>query len=218
MIPLRSCLLLLALPLAGCPAFLVERGEIMDPTRTLALPGVSALPRADAYVELAARWRRDTRVGIGGYVEATLIDPGLAAAQVAHEAAVAAQGAPAIADMLATRWPVLYGTLADRFPIDLEWRFDEQFISNRRILDPAQWTFKLVSSDGGQYAPLAATTLRAQPSPQDGAWVGAARLWFPWIDPERRTAILAGATTWVRLELTHPSGHGDVTWRFRTDW
>lgn len=216
--PRPFLILALALPLAGCPAFLVERGEIMDPTRTVEPPAVSALPPSDRYVELAARWRRDTRVGIGGYVEATLIDPGLAAAQVSHEAAVQGLAAGATADALATRWPVLFGSLLDRFPVDLEWRFDEQFISNRRVLDPAQWKFALVTSDGGRYAPLAAATLRAQPIPQDGAWVGAARLWFPWTDPERRTSLLAGGTTWLRLELTHPSGHGHVTWRFRTDW
>lgn len=214
----RALLTTLILPLAGCPAFLVDRGEIMDPTRTLEPPAVSALPAADTYVELAARWRRDTRVGIGGYVEATLIDPGLAAAQVAHEAAVQAVGAGAIADLIGTRWPVLYGAMRDRFPVDLAWRFDEQFISNRRILDPAQWTFTLVTSDGSRFQPLAATTLRALPIPQDGAWVGAARLWFPWTDPDRRTAILAGGTAWVALEMTHPSGDGEVTWRFRTAW
>ena len=214
----RVPLLLIPLLLAGCPAFLVDRGEIMEPTRTLEPPGVSALPRADQYVEQAARWRRDTRVGIGGYVEATLLEPGLAAAQVSHEAAVQGLAAGAVADALGTRWPVLFGALRDRFPIDLEWRFDEQFISNRRVLDPAQWKFELHASDGSRYAPLAAATLRAQPIPQDGAWVGAARLWFPWTDPERRTAILAGGTSWVRLEMTHPSGHGEVTWRFRTDW
>jgi hypothetical protein len=214
----RLPLLLLPLLLAGCPGFLVDRGEIMDPTRSLEPPAVSALPKADVYVELAARWRRETRVGIGGQVEATLVDPGLAAAEVAHEAAVQAMGAAAAADMLASRWPVLFGSLHDRFPIDLEWRFDEQFISNRRILDPAQWEFTLVTSEGPRYAPLAASTLRALPAPRDGAWIGAVRLWFPWTDPERRTAVLAGGTSWVRLELGHPSGHGDVTWRFRTAW
>jgi hypothetical protein len=106
----------------------------------------------------------------------------------------------------------------DRFPVDLEWRFDEQFISNRRVLDPASWTFSLVSSEGGRYAPLGSAVLRALPVPRDGVWIGAIRLWFPWTDPERRTALLAGSTTWLRLEFKHPSGVGEVTWRFRTDW
>lgn len=214
----RLVLALLPLPLAGCPAFLVDRGPIMNPTRTLEPPTVSALPPADVYVERAARWRRETRVGIGGYVEATMIDPGLAAAQVTHEAAVQGLRPAATADLLATRWPVLFGEFRDRLPIDLEWRFDEQFVSNRRILDPAQWQFSLETSDGRRYAPLAAATLRAQPIPQDGAWVGAARLWFPWTDPERRIPIVSGDTAWLRLVMDHPSGHGEVTWRFGTAW
>ena len=207
---------LAALP--GCPAFLVDRGEIVEPTSDIAPPPVSRMPRADAYVELAAKWRRTTRVGIGGHAELTLIEPGLAAAEVAHEAAIQSAGDATVADMLLTRWPVLFGVMRDRFPIDIEWRFDEQFIGNRRILDPEGWTFTLISSTGARFAPLGTAVLRQLPAPQDGAWVGAVRLWFPWLDPERRTQLLAGETKWVQLVLRHPSGVGDATWRFSPSW
>ena len=41
-------------------------------------------------------------------------------------------------------------------------------------------------------------------------------MWFPWRDHGRNVVLLGGDTRAVRLELKHPAGTADVTWRFRT--
>ncbi|MEB3330245.1 MAG: hypothetical protein VKQ33_13535 [Candidatus Sericytochromatia bacterium] len=211
--------LLVALGTAqGCAELLRGEAAFVVPARSLERPRVGELPGAEVYVELRDRWRRETRLGIGGLVEGVLADPALAAAEVAHQAAVESRGRAATADLLAHRWAVLYGPHGDRFPIDLRWRFDEQFISQRRVLSPDAWRFALETSEGGALTPLAASVLHAAPTTVDGAWVGAVRLWFPWRHPDTRVPVLAGGVRWARLRLAHQSGVGELTWRFRGAW
>lgn len=200
----------------GCPAFFVDRGEIVQPTRALTPPSSAALPPANTYVELQDRWRREVRLGLGGFAVATLRDPGLAAAEVAHEAARQHLHGAEVRTLLANRWAAWYGTEHDRFPIDLEWRFDEQFITKAAILDPATWEIGLRTSDGRFYRPIATSVFSASKTPREGYWEGRVRLWFPWRDAEAGTQLLGGQTSWVSLELDHPSGSGAVTWRFRS--
>jgi hypothetical protein len=202
----------------GCAGLLQGDAAIVAPARSVERPAVADLPRAEVYVELRDRWRRETRVGVGGFVEGVLLDPTLAAAEVAHQAAVESRGRAATADLLAHRWPVLYGAQGDRFPIDLSWRFDEQFISQRRVLDPEAWRFALETSEGVRLAPLAASVLQAAPTTVDGLWVGSVRLWFSWRHPDTREPVLAGGARWARLSLAHQSGVGELTWRFRGAW
>ncbi|MEB3223927.1 MAG: hypothetical protein VKS61_17770 [Candidatus Sericytochromatia bacterium] len=191
---------------------------IVAPSRSVERPAVAELPRPDAYIDALERWRRETRLGIGGHVEGVLRDPALAAAEVSHQAAVDSLGKAATADLLAHRWPVLFGPLGDRFPIDLSWRFDEQFISSRRVLDPVSWRFALETSEGLRLEPLAAAVLQAASTTRDGMWWGEVRLWFPWRHPDTRVPVLAGGARWARLTLAHTSGTGELSWRFRGAW
>jgi hypothetical protein len=174
------------------------------------------LPKSDVYLDIEPRFRREQRIGLGGYASATLEDPRLAAAQIAHDATIQSMRPEAVDALIATRWAELYGQQADRFPIDLEWRFDAQFVSDARVLDPAEWTIRLETAPGGSYAPLAATKLRAENAPRDGYWEGVVRLWFPWRDPVSTRPLLGGENTFVRLALKHKTGEAAFTWRFRT--
>jgi hypothetical protein len=212
---LASAVALVALT-TGCPAFVVDRGEIVSPSRELTRPTPRALPAASTYVDLQDRWRRELRLGLGGHAVGTLVDPALAAAEVAHEAALQDLRGAALDTLLANRWATYYGTELDRFPIDVEWRFDEQFITKPAILDPANWEIKLHTSSARSYAPLSVAVLSSEPKPRDGQWTGRIRLWFPWRDAETGNTLVGGATSWVSLSLDHPSGSGDMTWRFRT--
>lgn len=207
---------LLALALSGCPAFYVNRGELVTPSAVLERPTPEQLPAADTFVPLQERWRRDVRLGLGGYAVGTLYDPRLAAAQVAHEGAVQNLRTNALQGLLTNRWATYYGERLDRFPIDVEWRFDEQFISQSAILEPASWVLLLRTSTGLELAPLSVSVLRAEKAPRQGYWEGAIRLWFPWRDAVSQQVILGGQTDWVALQLKHPSGEGELTWRFRS--
>ena len=170
MIPLARLALAVGLVAltTGCPAFFVDRGEIVQPTRELAPPSSSALPSAGTYVELLDRWRREVRLGLGGFAVATLRDPALAAAEVSHEVALQNLRGAEIRTLLTNRWATWYGTELDRFPIDVEWRFDEQFITQSAILDPASWEIGLRTSDGRFYRPIATSVLAASQTPREG--------------------------------------------------
>lgn len=207
---------LTAVMLAGCPAFYVDRGSLVTPSAALDRPMPDKLPDSTTYVELAERWRRDVRIGLGGYAQATLYDPKLAAAQIAHEAAVQSMRANDIQGLITNRWATYYGDERDRFPIDILWTFEEQFISKSTILDPAGWTITLATSTGLTLAPLSVSVLRAEKAPRQGQWEGAVRLWFPWRDAVSQQVLLGGQTDWVALKLAHPSGTGELTWRFRS--
>lgn len=204
--------------LLGCAATLEGEGPVVVPTRSLEVPEAEALPASGDYVEQLERWRREARLGLGGRVEGVLREPGLAAAEVAHEAAVQSLGRAAREDLLQHRWAVLFGRLGDRFPIDLSWRFDEQFISSRRVLDPASWSLRLVTSEGDTLAPIAVSVLEASSAARDGWWVGQVRLWFPWRHPGSQAPLLGGDTRWVRLDLQHTSGSAALVWRLRGAW
>lgn len=209
----RLAALALVFPLAGCPAFFVDRGELVRPSASLEQPAVSQLPASSQYVELAEQWRRDTRIGVGGYAEATLLDPKLAAAMVAHQGAVQNMRPQALAAQLATTWETLYGAERDRFAIDVDWRFDQQFISQGRILDPGEWEITL-QANGREIAPLAVSRLEAAGTPRQGYWEGRVRLWFPVRDLESGRRLLGGETDVLTLRLQHRSGRGQLSWRF----
>jgi hypothetical protein len=202
----------------GCPAFYVDRGEVIQPSSSLARPQAQGLPAADTFVDRQARWSREVRIGLGGYVLATLVDPSLAASEIAHDAAIEDMRGRALEGLIANRWVSLYGADRDRFPIDLAWRFDAQFVSNDRVLDPASWTITLNTASGERLAPLAATIVAASRAPQDGYWEGRVRLWFPWRDAVTGTPILGAQNASVALSLRHPSGSGTATWRFRSGY
>lgn len=206
----------LAALLAGCPAFYVDRGDVVSPSRSAAQPTVQALPPANAYVDLRERWQREIQIGLGGYALATLIDPALAAAELSHDAAVESLHGAELESALENRWDALYGASRDRFPIDIDWRFDSQFITKSEVLDPAEWTMTLRSSSGQTFQPLSTTVLNAAATPKDGFWEGSFRLWFPWRDPVTKMPLLGGQNSWVSLQLAHVSGSGTFTWRFRS--
>lgn len=206
----------LAALLAGCPAFYVDRGDVVAPSRSVSQPTVQSLPPANAYVDLRARWQREIQIGLGGYAVATLIDPALAAAELSHDAALEDLHGAELASALENRWDALYGADRDRFPIDINWRFDAQFISKSEVLDPAQWTMVLKSSSGQTYQPLSMTILNASATPQEGFWEGSFRLWFPYRDPVTKMPLLGGQNSWLSLQLAHVSGSGTATWRFRS--
>ena len=142
----------------------------------------------------------------------------LVGAQVAHDAAVAGGNATSTYEALATAWNTAYGPERDRWPIDVEWRFAEQFVTHREVLDPATWTFVLHVDDRLEYDPVGTTVLKSEKIAVEHYWEGAIRLWFPWKDYRRDRVLLAGATRFVRLEIKHPSGNANVTWRFRTSF
>lgn len=200
----------------GCPAFFVDRGEIVTPVRDLSPPNALALPPASDYVVQQNRWRREVHLGLGGFAVATLRDPALSAAEVAHDAALQDIRGAALQSLLANRWATWYGAERDRFAIDLDWRFDAQFVSKAAILDPAEWQLLLRTSDGQTYRPLSTAVLAASQTPRDGYWEGKVRLWFPWRDIAADRQVLGGQASWASLELDHPSGSGAATWRFRT--
>jgi hypothetical protein len=210
--------LLAALSVQACAAFLVERGPLVLPSRTLTPPEVGTLARLRDPQETIDLWTRETRVGLGGYVEAILWDPAAARSRLAYEIALNHLGRAAAEDLIRQRWLTLYGVDQDRFAIDLRWRFDEQFIVSRRILDPTVWNFELQTASGKNLAPLAVAVLRTAVSPEQGAWRGEVRLWFPWRDQARMQLLLGGETPWVRLTLKHFSGSGEVMWRFPGSW
>lgn len=210
--------LALMLSLQACAAFWVDYGGLTVPSRTLDRPELSALAQQDGLLEVVEHWTRETRVGLGGTVEATLWDPEAARARLASEIALNHLGRSAAEDLVAQRWLVLYGPRKDRFAIDLRWRFDEQFIFSRRILDPAHWQFELQLASGELLSPQAVAVLRSGVSPEAGAWRGEVRLWFPWRDQARRHLVLGGENRWVRLRMRHFSGSGEVTWRFPGGW
>lgn len=211
---LAACLL--AALLAGCPAFYVERGGFVSPAGSLAAPAVEALPPPGAYVDGLEAWQRTARIGVGGYATATLVDPRLAAAEVSHSAALQTASGAAKASLLENRWATYYGPQRDRFPIELEWRFDEQFVRASRILDPDEWTFTLVTSDGARLVPLQTSTVEAGRTPKEGFWEGKLRLFFPWRQRDGRRT-LGGQVSWIRLELEHRTGDAEFTWRFRPE-
>lgn len=204
--------------LSACAAFWVDYGVVTVPSRGLEQPALSALVRQDGARASVERWTRETRVGLGGTIEATLWDPEPARARLAYEIALNHLGRAAAEDLVAQRWSVLYGEQRDRFAIDLHWRFDEQFIFSRRILDPATWRFELQLASGLSLRPLSVAVLRNAASPEEGFWRGEVRLWFPWRDQVRRQLVLGGDNRWVRLQLIHMSGSGECTWRFPGGW
>lgn len=210
-------LAMLTLFLWGCPAFWVERGPVVTPLRSLERPALADLPEPDSYLDRLSDWRREVRVGLGGQVEAILWDARLGAAGVAHEVAINHLTPAAARDLLVQRWQTLYGPQQDRWAIDLNWRFDEQFVSSRRVLEPTGWTFRLHTSQGIELAPMRVSVLRLEQAPVDGHWTGSVRLWFSWLDP-RRDPVVRGDTTWLRLELRHRTGHAEITWRFPGAW
>jgi hypothetical protein len=118
--------------------------------------------------------------------------------------------------MIENRWNALYGKDRDRFPIDVQWRFDEQFVTKGEILDPANWTVQLRTSAGKTYAPLSTAVLATATAPKEGYWEGAVRFWFPWRDPVEKTPLLGGQNSSLSLSMAHPSGSGTFTWRFRS--
>ncbi|MDB5100783.1 MAG: hypothetical protein JWM80_5204 [Cyanobacteria bacterium RYN_339] len=200
--------------LAGCPAFYVDRGPLVQPTRTLVRP--PGLPAADAYVALDTQWRREARIGVAGAVEGLLRDPELVAAEVAHSAAVQSLDHDAARDLLRTEWLSAFGQQLDRWTIDLTWRFDEQFVQHQTVLDPSTWTFSVRVDETYDYPPLAVLGLSHTQVPQQHFWEGKVRLWFPWRDPLHDRLVLAGITRAIRLRLRHPTGSADLYWRFRT--
>lgn len=202
--------------LGGCAAFLAENGDLISPSGSIARPGAADLPAARHYVETAAEFRREGRVGLGGSVEATLVDPRLAGTELAHDAMLQGLKGSALESLILNRWSELYGAQSDRFPIDIYWRFDQQFIAANRVLDPSEWTFRLDTRDGRSYAPLALSVLKREQAPQAGFWEGAVRLYFPWRDPASNQLIVGGANTGLTLKLSHRSGEGAVSWRFRS--
>jgi hypothetical protein len=213
-----SALVASSLLLSGCPAFYVERGEVIAPSASLARPTAATLPAAKTFVDRRALWQREVRIGLGGYVLATLIDPSLAAAQIAHDAAIEDTRGAALDGLIANRWTALYGANRDRFPIDLDWRFDAQFVTNDRVLDPASWAIALKTGTGETVSPMATTIVAASSAPREGYWEGTVRLWFPWRDVVTGTPLLGGQNASVALSLRHPSGSGTATWRFRSGY
>lgn len=208
----NALLLLLLIPLAGCPAFYVQEGAIVHPSASLDEPG--QLPTAYDDAALASYWQRQADLGLGGSAAATLLDPALVAAQVAHTAADEALSPAATKELLDTRWATLFGFGRDRFAIRLDWRFETQYFGARDVLDPATWHFALVTSAGQSLEPLEVTPLAADETPQNHAWHGSVRLEFPWHDANGNR-VLGGATHWIRLELTRSTGGGRFEWRFR---
>lgn len=215
---LRAVLLgVLALgSLTACPAFFIDRGELVAPAHDNGRPSVQSLPGAATYPELQDRWRREAQIGAAGAVVGTLREPNLVAAEVAHNAAVQSLDRDATRDLLVTTWTNAFGADLDRFSIDLDWRFDEQFVSHPEVLDPSNWTFILHVDERQTYAPIAVATLAHGQVPVQHFWEGSVRLWFPWKDHQRDRILLAGGTRVIRLELRHPSGTTDLTWRFRS--
>jgi hypothetical protein len=214
----RLALLATCVLTTGCPAFYVERGEVIQPSRSLARPAAQNLPAADTWVDRRALWSREVRIGLGGYVAATLIDPSLAASEIAHDAAIEDARGSELEDLIANRWVALYGADRDRFPIDLAWRFDAQFVGNDRVLDPASWAIALTTASGETLAPMATAVVSASRAPVDGYWEGRVRLWFPWRDAVTGTPILGAQKASEALSLRHPSGSGTATWRFRSGY
>ncbi|HEY9721887.1 MAG TPA: hypothetical protein V6D47_07720 [Oscillatoriaceae cyanobacterium] len=205
-------LLLLMLPLAGCPAFYVQEGAIVRPATTLDEP--TSLPAPDVDAALATHWQREAQLGLGGSGTATLLDPGLVAAQVAHQAADESLSPAAAQSLLDERWTDLFGQGRDRFAIDLAWRFDTQFYATHDVLDPDTWSFALETSSGQRLAPLEVTPLAADTVPREHFWTGTVQLSFPWHDADGNR-VLGGATKWIRLVLTRSTGSGRFEWRFR---
>jgi hypothetical protein len=203
-----------AIGLVGCAAFIVDRGEVTTPTISLTRPNAASLPQANSYVDLAGHWRKQTTLGVAGYAEATLWDPLLAAAGVAHEGALEQLSATALDARLSDRWDAYYGTSRDRFPIDIHWRFDNQFYTNTAILSPDTWRFVLSTDDERHYAPLAVVRLDQNSAPQAGFYEGNVRLWFPWREENGSIPILGGQTTGVTLTLKSDFGQGTLNWRF----
>ena len=216
MLPRVAAATLLVCQLAACPAFFLDQGELVAPSHSINRPLVAALPGADAFVELQNHWRREAHIGAAGAVIGTLRDSTLVAAEVSHTAALQGLDRAATGDLLATTWATSFGPDLDRWAIDLDWRFDEQFVTRPEVLDPANWTFVLHVDEHIDYAPLAVTTLAHGQVPVNHFWEGQVRLWFPWRDHRRDLTLLAGITRSIRLEMNHPSGTGDLTWRFRT--
>lgn len=207
----------LALACAGCPAIMADSGSgMVSPSATDRMPARADLPKAERFVDLDNTWRRSTRIGLGGSADATIEDPLLVAAAIAHDAAINGRNGADVDGMIQTRWTDLFGQQADRFAIDVSWRFDTQFVAEDTILDPGQWTITLYDGEGHHYAPLAATQLSASRVPEDNAWEGTIRLWFPWRDPQTTGKLLGGTNSSLRLVLSHPSGQGEFTWRFRS--
>jgi hypothetical protein len=200
--------------LTGCPAFYVDRGPLVQPTRSLTRPG--SLPQAEAYLDLQQRWQREARIGVSGAVEGVLRDPSLVAAEVAHSAAIQGLDQASTRELLLNEWSNAFGPQLDRWTIDLTWRFDEQFVQHQNVLDPTGWDFGLHVDETYTYAPLLVTTLSQTQVPQQHYWEGKVRLWFPWRDPLRDRLVLAGNTRGIRLRLSHPTGTADLYWRFRT--
>lgn len=205
-----------AVALGGCAAFLAENGDLISPSGGIGRPHAAELPAARSYVETAAEFRREVRVGLGGAVEATLVDPRLAGAELAHDAMLQGLKGAALESLILNRWSELYGAQSDRFPIDVAWRFDQQFIAANRVLEPSEWSFRLDTRDGRSYAPLAVSVLKREQAPQAGYWEGAVRLSFPWRDPASNQLLVGGANTGLTLSLRHRSGEGAVSWRFRS--
>ena len=202
--------------LTGCPEFIVNRGAFVTPSATLAMPAPADLPAASTYISLEDTWRRDAGLGVGGYVFATLWDPVLAAAEVAHDGALMNVPPSGMGDRLKDRWDELYGAERDRFPIDVRLQFDAQFYSDPAILSPGSWTFQLSVAGGPTYPPLENAVISRSPTPKDGYWTGDIRLWFPWRDPDTRLLLLGHQTTAVTLLIAGDTGKAKLTWRFRS--
>ena len=83
------------------------------------------------------------------------------------------------------------------------------------VLDPANWSLLLKTSSGAIYQPSSTTVLAATQTPREGFWEGTVRVWFPWRDPVTKNPLVGGQNAWVSLRLSHPSGAGEATWRFR---
>lgn len=213
--PIRSlAAVLLALSLAGCPALWVDRGALTRFTPDLARPANPRFPEASVLPDAEAAFGRESRIGLAGYARAVWLDPALVVARVAATAEREGQGDLAREQALAEAWTIAFGPLSDRHAVEIEWRFDRQFVSDPGILDPAGWRFSLVVDRAPGVSPVDRVTLERHAEGRSD-YSGRVRLSFPARRPGSVAPLVPPGAREVDLVLQHPKGDGRFGWRLQ---
>lgn len=213
--PIRSLLgLLTALALAGCPALWVDRGAISRFESDLTRPANPRFPDPEQLPALETSFSRETRIGLAGYARAVWLDPRLVLARVASAAARDGQSPLAREQALAEAWTIAFGPRADRLAVEIDWRFDRQFVSDPGVLDPERWRIGLTVDREAPVPPVDRVTLSRTAEGEED-FSGRVRLSFPARRPGSVLPLVPPGAREVSLQLRHPTGDGRFTWRLQ---
>lgn len=193
----------MALTAACAPSY-----RIMQRTDSTVFPGSAG--RASDYEATRDRWTRSEALGVRGSAAVTMIDPELAADEIAWRAE--REGREVAEGYDRGLWEVFYGARGDRLPFEVRWRFDKLYQPQRITNPKVGWTFSLRDDHGRSWEAL--NIGEVEQGWDSDAWTGSFRVWFPLKDI-RKGPLFDGRTGTVTMRISGSPGWADFVWKFR---